>query len=204
MFFNGNGTTIDRGDALYRAIAAQGPAVVVFDYRGYGFSAGVPDVAAFQADGLRIVDAVAGPAPSTRVVAFGFSLGTAVAAYVAAHRPLAGLILAAPFPTARDEFPVFARLNGLPPQVAASVVIGADAIAAFDEAGFVARSRAPLLILHGTADEAVPIALGRAVFAASAAPQKRFVELPGAKHDDAPGAPAALDAVRSFTASLQS
>jgi pimeloyl-ACP methyl ester carboxylesterase len=203
VFFNGNGMTLDRSDALYRSIAAQGPTVVAFDYRGYGFSAGVPAVAAFQADAVRIVDAVAGPNKSTPVVAYGFSLGTAMATYAAAQRPLAGLILAAPFPTARDEFPVFARLNGLPPQVAATITIAPDAIAAFDEAGFVARSRAPLLVLHGTADEDVPIAFGRAVFASSAARLKRFVELPGMHHNEATTAPAALDAVRTFTSSLR-
>ncbi len=202
VFFNGNGMTLDRSDALYRALAAQGPTVVVFDYRGYGFSAGTPGVAAFQNDAVRIIDAVAGQSKSTPVVAYGFSLGTAMATYAAAQRPLAGLILAAPFPSARDEFPVFARLNGVPPQVAAAITLAPDAIEAFDEAGFVARSHAPLLVLHGAADEDVPIALGRAVFAAGAAQEKRFVELPGMHHNDAVTAPAALEALRSFTASL--
>ena len=202
VFFNGNGMTLDRSDALYRALAAQGPTVVVFDYRGYGFSAGTPGVAAFQNDAVRIVDAVAGQSTSAQVVAYGFSLGTAMATYAAAQRPLAGLVLAAPFPTAHDEFPVFARLNGLPPQVAAAITLAPDAIAAFDEAGFVARSRAPLLVIHGTADEDVPIALGRMVFAASAAQQKRFLELPGVDHNGATTAPASLNAVRTFMASL--
>jgi uncharacterized protein len=202
LFFNGNGATIAAVDPFYREIAAQGPRVVAFDYRGYGFSGGTADVAAFQRDGVALYDALV-KEPGRRVVVYGFSLGSSVAAYVAAHRPVAGLILAAPIATAREELPVFAMSQGAPASIANAFVAAPDADAAFDGVGFVAHSTAPLLVLHGTTDEAVPIAQGREVLAASAATRKRIVELPNVGHNGTASAPASLTAVREFLASLR-
>jgi fermentation-respiration switch protein FrsA (DUF1100 family) len=43
--------------------------------------------------------------------------------------------------------------------------------------------RAPVLILHGDADEVVPYRQGRAVFEAAREP-KAFATIPGAHHND--------------------
>jgi pimeloyl-ACP methyl ester carboxylesterase len=203
VFFNGNAATIDASDVLYRGLAAQGPSIVVFDYRGYGFSGGTPDVTTFQQDGVRVFDAVAAAAQPQRVAVYGFSLGTAVAAYVAAQRPVAGLILAAPFPSAAEEFPVFARLNGIPDDIAKTVVIAPDATAAFDERGFLAKSKAPLLIIHGSDDQDVPIALGRLLFDASTVSGRRFLEVHGVQHNGVVNSVPALEGFRKFAASLK-
>jgi len=102
VFFNANGMLLDEGDELYRMIAKQGPPVVVFDYRGVGFSSGRPGVPAMERDAVRIVDSVARSPGRGSVVVYGFSLGSAMAGYVAARRPVAGLILAAPDASARE------------------------------------------------------------------------------------------------------
>jgi len=67
---------------------------VVFHYRGYGPSGGRPSAHALLADALTIYDDLA---PSSPVVAVGFSIGSTVAAHLARHRPLAGLIMVTPF-----------------------------------------------------------------------------------------------------------
>lgn len=113
LFFNGNGAAIADLDGLYRSVAALGPRIVVFDYRGYGFSAGTADVAAFEQDALVLYDAVAKDAGRS-VVVYGFSLGAPIAAFVAAHRPVEGVILAAPMANAREELPIFAKGRGAP------------------------------------------------------------------------------------------
>jgi pimeloyl-ACP methyl ester carboxylesterase len=202
LFFNGNAGTIGDGDAFYRTIAALGARVIVFDYRGYGFSGGSADVAAFERDALAVYDAAAKDAGRAAVV-YGFSMGAPVAAYVAAHRPVAGLILAAAMANAREALPVFAMRQGAPESIARALVPAPDAEAAFDDLDFVAHSTAPLLVLHGTADEAVPIAQGREVTAASASARKRFVEVPNANHNGTVGARTALEAVREFLMSLR-
>ncbi|HRY25843.1 MAG: hypothetical protein H6852_04160 [Geminicoccaceae bacterium] len=71
--------------------------IVVFHYRGYTPSEGRPSEAALFEDALLIHDTmVKGMAPE-RTYAFGFSLGSGVAAYLAAQRPLAGQLLVTPF-----------------------------------------------------------------------------------------------------------
>ncbi len=198
VFFNGNGMTIDRADPLYRGMADRGAEVVVYDYRGYGFSEGTADVAAFRADALRIYDKAARQYAGRRVVLYGFSLGTAMAAYVASERPVAGLILAAPFATAEEELPVFAARFGIDAETLKRLTPDDDAKTAFDELAMVHKSLAPMLVLHGTADTLVPIGQGREVYRAGGARDKRFVELPGVAHAQTPFVEAAVRAVLEF------
>ncbi len=198
LFFNGNAMTIDRADPLYRAMSDRGAEVLVYDYRGYGFSEGTADVAAFRSDALRIYDKAARQYAGRRVVVYGFSLGTAMAAYVASERPVAGLILAAPFATAEEELPVFAARLGIDAETLKRLTPDDDAKTAFDELAMVHKSLAPMLVLHGSADSLVPIGQGREVYRAGGARDKRFVELPGVGHGQTPFVEAAVRAVLEF------
>jgi pimeloyl-ACP methyl ester carboxylesterase len=71
--------------------------VVVFHYRGYPPSEGQPSEAALYADALLVHDWAVRRLAPPRVVVFGASLGSAVAAHLAAHRSLDGLVLVTPF-----------------------------------------------------------------------------------------------------------
>jgi dipeptidyl aminopeptidase/acylaminoacyl peptidase len=73
--------------------------IVAVNYRGYGTSEGAPGEPALVGDALVIYDAVAAlpGVDARRIVASGRSLGTGVAAKLAAARPLAGAILASPY-----------------------------------------------------------------------------------------------------------
>ncbi|MGQ0558235.1 MAG: alpha/beta hydrolase [Sphingosinicella sp.] len=83
--------------------------VAAFHYRGYAPSGGVPGAEAFQQDALLIHDFVRTRLQPARTVAIGFSVGSGVAAYLAAHRPVTGLILVTPFDSlaevAADHYP---------------------------------------------------------------------------------------------------
>ncbi len=71
--------------------------VVAFHYRGYRPSEGVPGAAALLADAPRVLDLARERVRPARTVAVGFSVGSGVAAGLAARRPLDGLILVTPF-----------------------------------------------------------------------------------------------------------
>lgn len=71
--------------------------VVAFHYRGYRPSEGSPGAAALREDAPLIFDWAAARFPGRRIVAIGFSIGSGVAASLAARRPLAGLVLVTPF-----------------------------------------------------------------------------------------------------------
>ena len=71
--------------------------VVVFHYRGYAPSAGSPSAEALIADAPLVHDFAVRKLKAKRVIAVGFSIGSGVAAQLAAARKLEGLILVTPF-----------------------------------------------------------------------------------------------------------
>ncbi len=71
--------------------------VLAFHYRGYSPSDGVPSEKALFADAAQIFDHYRASLQPKRIYAGGFSLGSGVAAYLARHRPLDGLLLVTPF-----------------------------------------------------------------------------------------------------------
>src|SRR5271170_1124232 len=71
--------------------------VVAFHYRGYAPSNGRPSAEALMSDSLAIFDSLRQGQIEEPIVAVGFSIGSGVAAYLARHRPIAGLILVTPF-----------------------------------------------------------------------------------------------------------
>lgn len=83
--------------------------IVAFHYRGYPPSEGSPGAAALREDGTAIFDWAVRRFPGRRIVAVGFSIGSGVAAALAAQRPLAGAILVTPFDSlagaAADHYP---------------------------------------------------------------------------------------------------
>ncbi len=205
VFFNGNAMTVYGAEALYEHMARLGAEVVVYDYRGYGFSEGTADVEAFRRDALSIFDKVVREYPGRRVVVYGYSLGTAMATHVAAERTVGGLVLAAAFASAAEELPVFARRMGLSAEEIAALTPDEGARLAFDEVAMVREAGernagAPLLMLHGRDDTLVPMEQGREVFQASPVKQKKFVEIPGADHRGTVFAEGAFRALGVFLA----
>lgn len=71
--------------------------VVVFHYRGYAPSTGEPSAKALIGDAPLVYDAAVEQVPNRRVVAVGFSIGSAVAAKLASDRKVDGIILVTPF-----------------------------------------------------------------------------------------------------------
>ncbi len=71
--------------------------VAAFFYRGYAPSSGMPSAESLIADAPLAFDAAMKLVKPKHVVAVGFSIGSGIAATLAARRPLDGLILVTPF-----------------------------------------------------------------------------------------------------------
>jgi hypothetical protein len=146
----------------------------MMSYRGYSGSTGSPTEAANVADARLAYDLLVneGVVPED-VILYGESLGTAVAARIAAERPVGGLILDSPFTSAVDVgarhypfFPVRLLMQDR-----------------YEVLPYVEKIRAPLLVIHGERDEIVPVDMGRQVYAAANSP-KKLVTFPLAGHND--------------------
>lgn len=84
--------------------------IVAFHYRGYRPSTGSPSAEALLEDAPLVYDFAVARVRPKRTVAVGFSIGSGVAAALAAERPVDGLILVTPFDSlksvASDLFPM--------------------------------------------------------------------------------------------------
>ena len=94
--FGGNASHADHVALMLQGLFPSAH-VVVFHYRGYGRSDGTPSARALLADSLLVHDRAVATVKPKRVVAVGISIGSGVAAYLAKHRTLAGVILVTPF-----------------------------------------------------------------------------------------------------------
>jgi hypothetical protein len=177
VMFHGNAANLPNRADIYRFFHSLPANVLAVDYRGYGKSEGSPSEAGLYLDADAAYDhlvAQRGIAPQ-RIIAYGASLGTAVAADLAARREVAAVVLEAPFPSAaavaRRVYPFLPGLSAL-------------MRSKLDTAAKLRNVRAPLLILHCTRDPVIALPLGEATFAAANEP-KRFVRINAACHEDA-------------------
>ncbi len=191
LFLHGNAGNVTHRGRHIRAWRSAGVSVLVVDYRGYGRSEGRPSEAGLYEDALAGYKYLRGRGfPPERIIVHGESLGTVPATHVAAAEPVAGLILEAPFPSAR------AVANTVLPLIGPLLVWG------YRLESRLARVSAPVLVIHGEQDEIIPFRLGRAVFEAARQP-KEYWAIPGAGHNDIPEAagPAYPERLRSFLSS---
>src|SRR5205823_6557841 len=108
------------------------------------------------------------------ILSFGQSLGTAVAAHLAAHRVVGGLILEAPFPSAsRVASKIFWFLPGL------TLLVHSQ----FDTQSELKQITAPILVVHCTQDSVLPFQFGLEVYDAARSP-KHFLRINGDCHEE--------------------
>ena len=174
LFCHGNAGSRERRLDNLAGLHHAGIAVLIFDYRGYGGSSGSPSEQGVITDGMAAYDWLAARFPEQPVVAFGRSLGGAVAAQVALRRPIAGMILESTFTSAKAMAPRVLPLPGVTWFVRHR----------FDTRAALSEITQPLLIIHGTRDELVPYDMGEALFAAAVSPHKTFHAVPGGQHND--------------------
>ena len=193
VWFHGNAGNISgRIENLRRMREELGVSILLFDYRGYGRSSGTPSENGMYTDGEAMAEYAASRAG--RLVYFGRSLGANIAIEVARRHMPDALILEAPFPSV----PYMARKAY--PFIPIWPLLGAR----YDGLTGIAAVNAPVLILHGDADEIVPFSAGQRIFLAADEP-KTFHRIVGAHHNDTHvvGGDAYWTALRSFLTGLE-
>ncbi len=175
LVFNGNSGDRSARAPLAAALARTGVSVLLFDYRGYGGNPGSPSEAGLAADARAARDYL-DSRPEVRsesVVYYGESLGAGVVIGLAVERPPAALVLRSPFTSLADvgrrHYPYLPVRQLLKDR--------------YDSIGRIADLRCPILVVAGGADTIVPAGQSRRLYDAAPTP-KRYVEIPGAGHND--------------------
>ncbi len=181
LFFHGNGEIVADYEDLGPLYVQQGLNFFPVDYRGYGRSTGTPTVTTMMRD-CNVIFAFAQEWLSQKgfsgpIVVMGRSLGSASALEVAFRHQdrLDGLIVESGF----------AYVGPL------LEILGVDvqALGFEEEIGFrnvdkIRHWNKPLLIIHAEFDQIIPFAEGQALYEASQSPEKTFLKVAGANHND--------------------
>ena len=177
IFFHGNGGNISNVGWVGERLYDRGFNVLLIDYRGYGKSEGQPkSESELYVDGDAALAYVVATlkVPPTRVVLYGQSLGTTVAADLASRNQCAALILESGLSSASAM--ASASLPWLPRWLH---FIGRNRFASAEK---LSKIRVPVLITHGDPDSVIPTDEARILFAAANEPKKLLI-YPGAGHN---------------------
>ena len=198
LLFHGNGEIASDYDDIALLYTRMGISLLVVDYRGYGKSDGSPTASALLDDAIEVFrflpDILSnhglGDSP---LFIMGRSLGSAAAIEIAAQAGdnIIGLIIESGF---ADTLRLIERLKGAPVAQQAKDADG------FNNAEKIQRVKVPTLIIHGQADQIIPVTDGKTLYNQCGAKAKRLVIIPEAGHNDLlyRGQGLYFDAVREF------
>ncbi len=176
IYFHGNGENLEtlRWAGLTDRLAALGVPVLLVDYPGYGNSGGAPSEQSLKSAAVAALRWSRDQYSERKVIPCGWSLGAALAIYLAAEHSeeTSGIVALSPWTSltavADVHFPGWLVALGLRES--------------YDSLAIVSRLTAPMLVVHGTEDEVIPVDQGRHLAAASS--HATWVPVEGAGHGD--------------------
>lgn len=174
LFLHGARRTVGGSAFRIRHMRDLGFSVLAVDYRGFGRSTDeLPSQARADEDAHAAWHWLAERYPGRDRYIFGHSLGGAIAVQLASEVSDAkGLIVEGAFPSIAAVFQTF-RFGWLP--------ITPLITQRFEAGDYIARVKAPVLVVHGALDRLIPPRLGRALFDRATSP-KRFVLIEDGNH----------------------
>lgn len=179
LFFHGNGELASEYIDIAGLFRRMNIRFICADYRGYGRSSGIPAISLMIEDTHDIFKYVSSRLNKKEelLVIMGRSLGCVSALEIAAvyGDQIDGLIIESGF----AETLTLLRTLGVDP----------DYLKIKEEDGFANQDKIknfskPLLIIHAEDDFLIPVNQAEKLFAAAKTPQKKFLRIPNAGHND--------------------
>ena len=146
LYFHGNSDGLNKRAGRFGLMTQDGAGLLAMSYRGYGGSGGAPSENALLSDAKEILNTLTHIYPASRIIVFGESLGSGVALNVTRQVHVAGVILDSPY------LSVLHRAAATYPWLPTSFLL----VDTFRSDQWIGSVDAPILILHGTADDFVP------------------------------------------------
>jgi uncharacterized protein len=180
LYFHGTFRNLPQNLPKIEALRAAGFAVLAVDYRGWGRSSTITpsEQSILQDADLAWAELVRREPRAAQRVLYGHSMGSGVAVDVAsrlrAQVDYGAVILESALTSFKD--------------VASEAGFFAGLVARFSNQYFaslekIAKVQAPVLMIHGSADNTVPMRVGEKLFAAASAP-KQWLPIEGGRHSD--------------------
>jgi len=181
LFFHGNGEIGPEYDNIAHMYNQKNINFIIADYRGYGFSNGMPNVENTQSDAHIILNFVLKNLKeqnySGSLILMGRSLGSVSVLELVKRYPrdFKGLIIESGFANEDSLF----KLIG----------ITSDSIGFKKDDGFlnvekIKKYTGPLLIIHGEKDHIVPFSQGELLHHFCPSENKKFLPIPNANHNN--------------------
>ena len=191
LFFHGNGENLATmwHSGIFVKMQQLGVNFLALDYPGYGKSEGKPSEETILRASRAAVSWITREFPGKMMVACGWSLGAAVAIQTAAQNPGAvhGLIAL----SAWTSLPAVASEHY--PRWLVRLLLKEK----YDSRRAIAQMDVPVLLIHGQEDRIIPARQGRELARCFPSPA-RWVEVPGAGHNDLLSHPLVWEKIREF------
>lgn len=146
IYFHGNAGNNGYSERFIEAYTARDYEVLGYDYREFGKSSGEMSEAAFYGDALAVYDAEQKNFAPQNITLVAWSFGSTQAAYVAANREVARVVMFAPMASILD---IGQRYYPFLPEFISNYPFRTDLL--FE------KIKAPVSIYHGSEDTIVPI-----------------------------------------------
>ena len=172
VVFHGNGEDLSDAGSMMDLLHSLGAGVLAVEYPGYGASPGGPSERSLYAAAESALRWLRDEKRERDVVLLGQSLGSGVAVEMARRGWGTRMVLISPFTS------MSALGQQLFPWLPVSLLLQHR----FDNLSKAPLINAPVLILHGTADEVVPFAMGERI--SRAFPHAMLQPIPGGHHND--------------------
>ena len=175
LFFYGNGMCMADALGEFNKLRCLGNNVMLCDYLGYGMSSGKPSEAGCYAAAEAVWEHVTArpDVDKTKIIPFGWSLGSSVAFELASTKPVAGLITCSAFTSMGD------MARAVLPLFPTSLLLRHR----FENERKLADVKVPMLIMHGTHDSIIPFAMSKRL-AQLAGNRATFVPIDRGDHND--------------------
>jgi uncharacterized protein len=172
FYSHGNADNLERWGVYAADFTQLGYDVLMYDYRGFGKSNGVFEEKDVLSDANFIFQELTKSYAKENIVVFGRSLGTGIATYVAANNDCKALVLETPYYNLPDVGRLHFRF--LPYDLITKF--------RFPTNEWIKNVKAPITLVHGTADEIIPYEASQKLMAELANKNAKLTTIKGGMH----------------------
>ncbi|MFC4722300.1 alpha/beta hydrolase [Geojedonia litorea] len=174
LYFHGNAGDLSRWGIIAEYFVEKNYDVLVIDYRTYGKSTGPLSEAAFYNDADLSYNYLKERYAESEITVYGRSLGTGIATFITSKHQPKQLILETPYyniaDVAKQRFSMFPVESLLKYR--------------FPTNEFIQSVECPILIVHGTDDDVVPLSSGEKLLKEASKQKIKFVKIEGGRHNN--------------------